>query len=229
LVFSSGNLNLDSSVVTSLGTPSGSNANGGSIASNVLTLSLADATNPGLVSTGAQTFAGNKTYTGNILVHTPGAAYTDIRKSQIIFGNSASGASTALNFNASSSNTVYLPGQNNGTLALSVNGFTANSSGAITVSGLVTASNGLTINTPDNVELGGSLTQNTLIETNTFNFGIGNGNMLNGNREFAFGDNNSTDGTVNYQLGDLNTILGSTNVWQLGSSNTSNSSTNVLT
>jgi hypothetical protein len=53
-----------SSIVTSLAAPSGSNANGGSITSNVLTLSLADGTNPGLVSTGTQTFAGNKTLTG---------------------------------------------------------------------------------------------------------------------------------------------------------------------
>jgi hypothetical protein len=55
------------SIVTSLTTPTGSNANGGSIASNVLTLSLADGTNPGLVSTGAQSFAGAKTFLGNLL------------------------------------------------------------------------------------------------------------------------------------------------------------------
>jgi len=40
------------------------NANGGSIASNALTLQPADATNPGGVSTGAQTFAGAKTFSG---------------------------------------------------------------------------------------------------------------------------------------------------------------------
>jgi len=51
------------SIMTSLGTPTGSNANGGSIASNVLTLSLADGTNPGLISTGTQTIAGAKTFT----------------------------------------------------------------------------------------------------------------------------------------------------------------------
>lgn len=38
------------SIVTSLNTPTGSNANGGSIASNVLTLSLANTTNPGALS-----------------------------------------------------------------------------------------------------------------------------------------------------------------------------------
>ncbi len=56
-----------SNIVTSLAAPTGSNANGGSIASNVLTLSLADGTNPGLVSTTAQTFSGDKTFVGNII------------------------------------------------------------------------------------------------------------------------------------------------------------------
>ncbi len=62
LQFTSGNLDVASSVVTSLAAPSGSSANGGSIANNILTLSLADGTNPGLVSTGTQTIAGSKTF-----------------------------------------------------------------------------------------------------------------------------------------------------------------------
>ncbi|MEI9966545.1 MAG: hypothetical protein WDN67_02765 [Candidatus Moraniibacteriota bacterium] len=41
-------------IVTSLGTPSGSNSNGGSISSNVLTLSLANTSNSGLVSPGTR-------------------------------------------------------------------------------------------------------------------------------------------------------------------------------
>jgi hypothetical protein len=48
--------------VTTLGAPGGSNASGGSILDNTLTLSLADATNPGVVSTVAQTIAGAKTF-----------------------------------------------------------------------------------------------------------------------------------------------------------------------
>ncbi len=51
-----------SNIITSLTAPSGSSANGGSIAANVLTLALADGTNPGLLSTGAQTIAGSKTF-----------------------------------------------------------------------------------------------------------------------------------------------------------------------
>jgi hypothetical protein len=56
-------------IVTSLGIPSGSNANGGSISANVLTLSLADGVNPGLVSTGTQTFAGDKTFNNKVFVN----------------------------------------------------------------------------------------------------------------------------------------------------------------
>ena len=62
---------LDSTAfLSSLAAPTGSNANGGSISSSALTLSLADGTNPGLVSTGVQTFAGNKTFAGNVGIGT---------------------------------------------------------------------------------------------------------------------------------------------------------------
>ena len=66
LQFNAGNLDVAPSVVTSLTTPSGSNANGGSVASNVLTLSFADGTNPGLISTSTQTFVGAKTFNSSI-------------------------------------------------------------------------------------------------------------------------------------------------------------------
>ena len=56
--------------VTSVGTFSGSTsyANGASISGSTLTLGAADASNPGLVSTGSQTFAGAKTFNGGIAV-----------------------------------------------------------------------------------------------------------------------------------------------------------------
>ncbi len=54
--------------ISALGTPSGSNAKAGSISGNTLTFSLADATNPGIVSTGAQTLAGDKTLSGNTIL-----------------------------------------------------------------------------------------------------------------------------------------------------------------
>jgi hypothetical protein len=48
--------------VNTLGVPTGSNALGGTIAGSTLTFTFADATNPGIVSTTTQTFAGAKTF-----------------------------------------------------------------------------------------------------------------------------------------------------------------------
>jgi hypothetical protein len=46
-----------------------SNANGISISNNVISLSPADATNPGIITTSAQTIAGAKTLTGDLIVN----------------------------------------------------------------------------------------------------------------------------------------------------------------
>jgi hypothetical protein len=66
--------------VTSVGTFTSctSYANGAQISSGTITFSCADATNPGMVSTGAQTWAGDKTLTGTFVVNpsTAGAAIT---------------------------------------------------------------------------------------------------------------------------------------------------------
>ncbi len=54
--------------ITTIGTFSGSSiANGASISGSTLTFGPADATNPGMVTTGTQTFAGDKTFTGSLL------------------------------------------------------------------------------------------------------------------------------------------------------------------
>ena len=45
------------------------NANAASITTGVLSLAPANATNPGIVTTGAQTFAGNKTFQNNVIVN----------------------------------------------------------------------------------------------------------------------------------------------------------------
>jgi collagen type VII alpha len=58
----------DSAGLSVLATPTGSNANGGSISSNTLTLSLADGTNPGLLTAGTQTIGGNKTFSSALAV-----------------------------------------------------------------------------------------------------------------------------------------------------------------
>jgi hypothetical protein len=62
---------------TSVGTYSSSNHynDGAVISSNLLTLGSADATHPGLIDTSNQTFAGNKTFTGTVLVQ-PGSSST---------------------------------------------------------------------------------------------------------------------------------------------------------
>lgn len=57
-----------SSGVTTVGTYANCTAfsNGASISSTTITLGCADATHPGLIDTGTQTFAGAKTFTGNV-------------------------------------------------------------------------------------------------------------------------------------------------------------------
>jgi collagen type VII alpha len=65
----SGTICLTNTCVSSLGAPTGTNANGGAITAGVLNLSFADATNPGIVSTTTQTFAGNKTLNNNLNVN----------------------------------------------------------------------------------------------------------------------------------------------------------------
>jgi hypothetical protein len=61
--------------VTTLGSFSTTaTANGGSISGSTLTLSAADGTNPGLVSTAAQTFAGAKTFSAPIVGSVTGTA-----------------------------------------------------------------------------------------------------------------------------------------------------------
>jgi hypothetical protein len=162
-------------------------------------------------------------------VFNTGNSYTEIGKAQVKLGSFLNNNSTILGFiqNPNTSNTLNLP-TNNGTLALSVNGQVAGNNGNITLSGLVTADNGLTIDPTDNVRLGGTLIQNTFIETSGLGFSIGSNNGFGGSRQFTFGDNNYTDGTINYQIGDANSISVSTGAWQIGSSNVSNQSGNVI-
>ncbi len=59
-----------SSVISGIGTldSQSKNSNGATISSNTLVLQSADALNPGVVTTGTQTFAGAKTFTGTVAV-----------------------------------------------------------------------------------------------------------------------------------------------------------------
>lgn len=94
-------------IVTNLAPPSGSSANGASIASNTLTLSLADASNPGLVSTSAQTFAGDKTFNGALILSSATASTqlsaTDNTASFSIKDNCTSGCANG----TSTANTIF--------------------------------------------------------------------------------------------------------------------------
>jgi len=121
--------------VTSLTTPTGTNANGGSISSNVLTLSLADGTNPGLLSTGTQTIAGAKTFSSAIVAPTA----TNTINGLIINSGSLSGitgiAMTSGNFAQAGAGTL-----STGTGAVSINGDTTIAAGkTLTLSAMTTA------------------------------------------------------------------------------------------
>lgn len=79
-------------------TPTGTNANGGSISTGVITLSLADGTNPGLVSTTTQTFAGSKSFTGATTTFTPGTTTATTTSSGINFAGTSQTTGTGAYF-----------------------------------------------------------------------------------------------------------------------------------
>ena len=67
----SGSTWYTASAATTMGAIGGSSAaNGGTITAGVLSLAPADATNAGIVTTAAQTFAGNKIFNGNVGIGT---------------------------------------------------------------------------------------------------------------------------------------------------------------
>ncbi len=67
----SGSTWYTASAATTMGAIGGSSsANGGTITAGVLSLTPSDATNAGIVTTGAQTFAGNKIFDGNVGIGT---------------------------------------------------------------------------------------------------------------------------------------------------------------
>jgi hypothetical protein len=97
----------------------------------------------------------------------------------------------------------------------------------VNVLSLITANNGLT-NTGTALQLGGVLSQNTTIDTSTFNFGVGSGNTLSGTSNFSIGNNNTNDNTQNMQFGTGQTASGgSSGVYQIGDGNIGNNGTNL--
>jgi len=113
--------------VSALATPTGSNANGGSISGTTLTLSLADATNPGLVSIGTQSFAGAKTFTSAITAPTS----TNTINSLVINAGALSGI------------TDY--SQASGNFAMTGTGTFSTGTGAVSLNGATTAAGSLTV------------------------------------------------------------------------------------
>jgi hypothetical protein len=110
--------------VTAIGAAGGSIANGASISGNTLTLGYADTTNPGLVSTASQTFAGAKT----IQVNNAAAFQVQNTSSRSLFnvdtsgnavavGNSTDGAQIVLGATGNATGVVEKTMVVNGTIA----------------------------------------------------------------------------------------------------------------
>lgn len=116
------------------------NANGATITAGVLNLQPASLTFGGVVTTAAQTFAGLKTFSGNILVSALlSDASEHILKNSSGFNaysfNHDNVANFAINFsiaNLTSTKTISVP-DTSGTLAVSVNGQITNTAGAVTL------------------------------------------------------------------------------------------------
>ena len=83
-------------------TSSTSYAAGGTISGTSLTLAAADATNPGLLSTGAQTIAGSKTFTGTITAPVYSSSPVALTAGAIITWAPMSGLNASVTLNANS-------------------------------------------------------------------------------------------------------------------------------
>jgi hypothetical protein len=100
-------------------TTASSYATGGSVSGTTLTLAAADATNPGLISTGAQTIAGAKTFNGNLTtaainattVTTPIYASTPqtLTSGSTITWNPANGLNASVTLSSSNSTLSFSP------------------------------------------------------------------------------------------------------------------------
>ncbi len=138
--------------IDTIGTFNGatSYANGANISGNVLTFGAADGSNPGMVSTGTQTFAGAKTFTGNLQAN---AGITASGGVVSLTGNAASSlttsagaltltSATAATWSTAAGTLTLQGGDGNVSLgtstSLSANGALAIRSGGATVLGLDT-------------------------------------------------------------------------------------------
>jgi len=99
--------------VTSLGTfTTTSYAAGGTISGTTLTLSAADATNPGLVSTGIQTFVGSKTFSATVTAS--GAIARGVNFAPTLTASANSDVLAGIDINPTFDNSIYSSVKNYG-------------------------------------------------------------------------------------------------------------------
>jgi Chaperone of endosialidase len=173
-------------IVTSLSAPSGSNVNGGSIASNVLTLSFADGSNPGIVSTGVQSFGGDKIFVDGLIANGSNSSTNVFVQNGNSFGSEA-----------------LLGTQDNNGLSFITQGTQV---GRFDIFGNFAgnASNTFTGPVIGSIAFGES---NTVSTAGKMAYAFGQGNNLQNNSDFNFAvglSNTNKDGSFNTFFGDTN-------------------------
>lgn len=209
--------NIPTNYVSTVGNISGSsNANGAIITSGALNLTPADATNGGIVTTGGQFLAGEKTFKDNITVHYgtdgttairvgvpngSGALNTMLGTASYLYGtpgdyNTAIGGYTLSMLDGGSNNTAV------GVNALRQSANSVYNGNRNTAVGSAALSNGLS--SSDNVAVGVAAIRQT---TGNFNSAVGN----NSQRNASSGSNNTSIGYNSLYantIGSNNTAIG---------------------
>lgn len=145
----------DVSGITSIGFPSGSNANGGVITGNTLNLSYADLTNAGIVSPYTQSFSGDKGFAGKIKIGN-GATNTAPASNDATFTNAGSTRYAASNISLGVSGVI-------GTAASTVDLYTN-----INITNTAVGSVDLTLPNPTNTTPGLMVYINNTTSSKTF-------------------------------------------------------------
>jgi hypothetical protein len=160
-----------------------------------LTLNIPDASTlaRGLVTTGVQTFGGDKSFNDSVIL-----------LNDLIASGTAGSANQVLISNGSGNSPVWT-----------------------NVTGLVATNNGLT-NTGSEIILGGTLNQQTIVDTAGQNIAFGSGASLGGSNNFIWGDNNSTTGSTTYQNGTSNTVNSGGTIYQYGRDNITDNGNDVF-
>jgi hypothetical protein len=180
------------------------------------------------------------TTTNTINVQNLAGQYSHLGGANLTFGTSYNNNSTRLDFAApaGTSNTVYLPGTNSGVLALSVNGITANGSGAITLTpssilnyyaetnsahqiAAPTASGLSSVAIGDGAQANANVTMAFGYNAQANNDGavvIGTSGIASGQGSYSIGDLNNSTGFQSYAFGNVNNVAAG-NAYAFGMSN----------